>query len=232
MITRDEITKALEALYLRINAAGKEAILNRKENIDPVLNNLEQDQRFGLSLLITIKGKIVENFKFLMEEVKKTEPEQYFYPESDLHITILDLISANEGYQRDDYIIGRSVKIIEKAINGLPPFEIKFKGIIFSNAAILAKGYYDFELQLIRERMRKIALENDIDFKERYQSISAHSTIVRFNKSLQNREKLAAIIQKYNNFDIGFMKVNQLDLVVHDWYNRKKEGVGKFILSD
>jgi 2'-5' RNA ligase len=232
MDKNDRLTRELEALYTAINLEGMEAIRSGQEKIDPHLNNLEQDKRLGLTLLITIKGEITQGFQFLTTAIRKIESEQYFYPETDLHITILDLISATESFEKNDDIIRESIMVVQNAMKGLSPFDVRFKGIIASNAAILVKGYDDGGgLQRLRKRTRKMASECGMILKERYQSISAHSTIVRFQKALKNREQLSAVLQQYHDFDMGVMKVNELELVVHDWYNRKKDSVRKFALA-
>jgi 2'-5' RNA ligase len=232
MADQDEITTNLELLYSKINAEGIAAISNGQERIDPILNHLELDKRLGLTLLISIRGKIAENFWTLEEELRKIEPEQYYYPEHDLHLTVIDLISANENFIRDDDIISQFEKLVENATDKLPPFDINFQGIIISNAAVLAKGYYRHGLTQLRERIRKNAIDQRIDLQERYQSISAHSTIVRFKSNLRHREELLTVAQKYHQIDLGSLQVNQLDLVIHDWYNRKKETIRSFILKD
>lgn len=231
MVIEDEITLKLENLYSKIDSEGKKAILNGQEVIDPILSSIELDKRLGLTLLIAIKGKITENFRILIDKIQQIEPAQYFYPVSDFHVTILDFIKANEDFEREENTIKKCIKIVENAAHDLPPFNIEFKGIISSNAAILVKGYYGFELQLLRSQIRKNALENDFNLKERYQTVSAHSTIIRFRKKLRNIEKLSEIVQEYNNFNIGVMNVNKLELVVHDWYNCKKEIIEEFFLT-
>lgn len=221
----------LETLYSNINSQGMEAILQNQEKIDPVLNNPEQDKRLGLTLLIHIRGEITGKFRLLIEKLRRIEPEQYFYPASDIHVTVLDLISAHKDFAREDPLVAQSIKLVQNAISGLTPFNINFRGIIPSNEAILAKGYYREGLQKLRDRMRELAHEQNIDLKERYQSISAHSTIVRFKSKLQNHEKLLALLQEYQDFHIGEFQVNELELVIHDWYNHRRQEIGKYRLN-
>ena len=231
MIPQDKITASLDALYEKIDFEGREAIRNRREMIDPVLNHLEQDKRLELTLLIHIGGTVAGSLKAFMDEMRKLEPDQYFYPESDLHVTVLDLISADQNFERNRLVIDESLELAKSAISGLPPFCIDFNGIITSNAAVLAKGYYTGGLRNLRDRLRSIAMEQGFDLRERYQSISAHSTIIRYKSALQNREKFLTTLEKYKRFNIGGLKVNELELVIHDWYNRRREAIGKFYLG-
>ena len=145
-------------------------------------------------------------------------------------ITILDLIGAHENFKRDNELIGKFVRFIEKSILGIAPFDISFKGIIVSSVGILAKGYYQEGLQEIRTRMRDIAATEGINFQERYQSISAHITFVRFKSAIRNRPALSSYIQKEYDREIGTMTVREIHLVIHDWYNRKKEELNRFTI--
>jgi 2'-5' RNA ligase len=216
---------------LGIDLKGTEAILNKQEEVDPILNHLEQDNRLGLTLLISLQCKITEKIGIVQEKIAKIEPTQYFYPASDIHMTILDIISASSDYERDEAQIKKLISIIERVIIKLPSFTIRFQGLAVSKGAILIKGYYNQELQQLRSKIRRIVTEEGIDFKERYQSLSAHVTIARFKTILNNREKLLELIEEYRDLEIGSVTINELDLVVHDWYNAKKEIIYKFVLN-
>lgn len=230
MIHDAQIMKDLDILYARINSEGKNAIQNGEESIDPYLLHMEQDKRRGLVLLVNVHGQIAGNLSKVEKEIKAIEPQQYYYPDTDLHVTIIDLISASIEFTRDEAVINKSIKIIENAIIGIKPFEIQFKGIIVSNGAILVKGYYSEELPQLRGKLRKIAIERDFDLKERYQSISAHTTIGRFMTKISNNGQFLERIREYHDFEIGTIRVNELELVIHDWYNSQKEEIKKFIL--
>jgi 2'-5' RNA ligase len=219
----------LAALYTGINSQGTEAILDHREQIDPVLNDLERDQRLALALLIPIPAEIADNFKLPLEAVRRLEPEQYFYPLSDLHVTVLDLISGRENFDHTAPLITRSMELVQNTVSDcFTPFDIDFRGLIASNAAILAAGYYHEGLQMLRDRIRENARSQNIDLKERYQSISAHSTIIRFKSRLKHNRELLALLREYRDFPIGKFQVRKLELVIHDWYNRRREVIGSF----
>jgi len=223
------ITK-LETLYSSINSENLPKILSGQETTDPILRAPENDKRFGITLLIPIHGSTAKSLCSLENEIRAIEPDLYFYPESDLHITVLDLIAAHENFKRDNDLIQKFVRIIEKAVSDIPPFDISFKGIIASNAGILAKGYYRNGVQEIRSRMRAFAESEGINFRERYQTISAHVTIARFKSAIRNRQELSSHLHTKSDREIGIMTVNELRLVIHDWYNRRKEDIVRFAL--
>jgi hypothetical protein len=143
---------------------------------------------------------------------------------------VLDLISARDDFNRSHAEIGKFIRLIQKTITGITQFRISFKGVILSGNGILVKGYYSRGLQDIRTMMREMAIADNIDFQERYQSISAHATIVRFKSTIQNWPRLRAFIKRESTRTVGAMTVRELHFVIHDWYNRKKEIVGTFVL--
>ena len=53
---------------------------------------------------------------------------------------------------------------------------------------------------------------------------------MRFNAVLKNRSRLLSYLDAAWNREIGCMAVQELSLVIHDWYNRKKEEIETFIL--
>ena len=159
------------------------------------------------------------------------EPEQYYYPEADFHVTIMDLISANVQFTADENTMKAAREIVENALTGIASFDIHFQGIVASNGAILAKGYYHEGLMPIRDRIRRTAIERGFDLKERYQSISAHTTIARFRSKISNSDQLLSLIEDYRNVEIGTVRVNELALMVHDWYHHRKTEIHKFFLN-
>jgi hypothetical protein len=230
MAISKNISKKIESLYSSINSESHDKFNSGRYDVDPFLNAPETDQRLGITLLIPLSGALTHNFIALENDIHAIEPDQYFYPESDLHVTVLDLISARDDFKQSCADIGKFIRLIQKAVTGITPFRISFKGVILSGNGILVKGYYVRGLQDIRGRMREMAIANNIDFQERYQSISAHATIVRFKSTIKNWLRLRAFMKRERRCALGVMTVKELHLVIHDWYNRKKEVVGTFVL--
>ena len=231
MITDSQVSKDLDALYAHIHSEGVKALQGGMESIDHNLQHLERDNRRGLALLVNLNGLISNNFGLLMKEMKAIEPRQCYYPETDLHMTVLDLISASTHFHVDEAMKNKVMQIINFATLDVKPFEIEFRGMIVSNGAILMKGYYREGLSELRGNIRRFATQYGFELKERYQSISAHVTIGRFISKLENHEQFIRKIDAYQDFKIGVIEVNQLELVVHDWYNSRKNKLQKFLLK-
>lgn len=192
--------------------------------IDPMLV-AETDQRYGISLLIrpplAVKNKIQE----FLKELQQIEPAQYYYPNSDIHITVISIISCYDGLQLSDLNIPEYIARIEKALLKSKPFTLHCKGITASPSCIMIQGFMeDNHLNELRDNLRNVfknsTLEQSMD--ERYLIKTAHSTVFRFSEPLHKKEEFLKLIEQYRNHDFGSFTVNTLELSYNDWYHREK----------
>ena len=58
----------------------------------------EKDQRFGITLVIRPDQNTKMNIQRFLTEVKAIEPDQYYYQDSDIHITVMSIISCYAGF--------------------------------------------------------------------------------------------------------------------------------------
>ncbi len=203
---------------------SKNEILNNKYQVDNFLNK-PFDTRRGITLLARLEFKVLNKIIKFIEKCKTIEPDQYFYKNSDIHITILTIISCYENFtidliNRNDYI-----EIIKKALSGINNFKIQFKGITASDSCIMIKGFpLNNDINIIRENLRKnfksSKLTNSID--KRYRLITAHSTIIRFKNNLKNPIKLIELIEKYKKYNFGISNIKEFEFVFTDWYQRNE----------
>ncbi|MCB9052360.1 MAG: mutarotase [Lewinellaceae bacterium] len=202
---------------------------------DPWLN-AKTDNRYGITLLARPPEAIKNRIISLMETFMQAEPDQYYYPVSDLHITILSIISCREGFSLSDIDPQAYILRLEEALNGKRAISIHFRGLSASPGCILLQGFPENEeLEHIRNVLRKTfktnALTNSID--SRYRLETAHATVVRFKKPVANPRALIEIIQQFRAIPIGTFSVNHLELVFNDWYQRREKTVvlGRFPLE-
>lgn len=203
---------------------SKNEILNNKYQIDNFLNK-SFDTRRGITLLARLEFKVLNKIIKFIEKCKTIEPDQYYYKSSDIHITILTIISCYENFtidliNRNDYI-----EIIKKALSGINNFKIQFKGITASDSCIMIKGFpLNNDINIIRENLRKnfksSKLTNSID--KRYRLITAHSTIIRFKNNLKNPIKLIELIERYKDYNFGYSNIKELEFIFTDWYQRNE----------
>jgi len=215
------LTKIYQDLY---NEAYSK-ILSGQYSIDENIDNLS-DQRFGITLLIRPQIEVKNAIQSFLNELKSIEPEQYYYPNSDLHITVLSIISCYEGFHLENISVDEYSKIISKSLESINEFEVEFKGTTASDSAIMIQGFpKDKTLNVIRENLRtnlgKSNLQHSMD--KRYPLVTAHLTVVRFKKKLNDIASFMNCIEKYKDYNFGTSKIDTLHLVYNDWYQRDKK---------
>ncbi len=206
-------------LYNSIYSKNREALKGGDVYLDKELSYSKKDSRFGISLIIPVRSNR-EKYEKLVELMKLNEPDQYYYPFSDLHVTIFDYVRASEQYRKnpENEIIFND--LTRKAINGITGFVIDFKGIAFSREAGIIQGFDNNLLLNIRRTIRELMREYGITNDERYESESAHITFCRFRKRLRDPSKFIEIIDSCRDYEIGKEKIGNMELLEHDWYNK------------
>ncbi|MFH6934909.1 mutarotase [Flavobacterium sp. FlaQc-30] len=213
--------------YNQLYKSASEAILNGKYNLDSYINN-SSDSRFGITLLARPNEKVNTEIQQFLDKLKAVEPSQYYYPNSDIHITVLSIISCYQGFSLDKIAVEEYVKTIQKSLIDLGEITIEFRGVTASNSAIMIQGFpTDESLNNLRNKLREnfknSALEQSID--SRYSISTAHSTVMRFTEKLVNPEKLIEITEEFRDYNFGSFKVEKVELVFNDWYQREKNTI-------
>jgi 2'-5' RNA ligase len=183
------------------------------------------DNRFGITLLSRPDNAIKTEIQKFLDKIRAIEPQQYFYRNSDLHVTVLSIISCYNGFQLSKIPVEKYVKVIQKSISGLKPFQVEFRGITVSPSCVMVQGFLENDtLNQIRDRLRtnfqKSGLEQSID--KRYAIQTAHSTIFRLREKLKNKEDFIKIIEEYREYYFGTFTVETIEFVFNDWYQREE----------
>ncbi len=192
-------------------------------SVDPFLVSPE-DSRYGITLLIRPNLSICSEIQDFLSALKTIDPNQYYYPDSDIHVTVLSIISCFEGFQLNQIQTKEYILRISKALKDLEPFDLEFKGVTLSSGAVMIRGHMLTEqLNQMRENLRNefrnSSLLHSID--QRYAIFTAHSTVVRYRYPIENVPAWIHTIREYQNRYFGIQQVNQLELVFNDWYQRK-----------
>lgn len=209
--------------YDQLYKTSSEIISTGKYSIDSELKN-ESDSRFGITLLIRPNDEIKANIHSFLNELRKAEPEQYFYPDSDIHITVMSIISCSSDFTLNQISAKEYIEVICRSLVDVEKIQIHFKGITASPSALMIQGFpSDETLNNLRNRLREnfknSGLQQSID--SRYSISTAHSTVMRFQEKLHDPKKLIEIAEKFRDYDFGEFEVKNLELVYNDWYQRK-----------
>jgi len=213
--------------YNQLYTSSSEAILAGNYRLDTKIHDIS-DSRFGLTLLLRPSEKIKANIQLFLDQLKAVEPNQYYYPDSDIHITVLSIISCYEDFTLDKIDVSAYIEIIQKSLANLGEVKIEFRGVSASDSAIMIQGFPSDETlnnlrDTLRENFRNSTLQQSID--SRYSIATAHSTIMRFTEKLKDPEKLMETAAQFRDYNFGEFKAEKLELVVNDWYQRKENTI-------
>ena len=212
----------LKEHYDRLYINAVEKIKNGQYSIDRLIDS-STDNRFGITVIIRPSIDVKNKIQDFLNELKKNNPNQYYYPSSDIHITVLSIISCHDGFDVKTISIPDYSKIIQKSVENIKDLEIHFEGITASNSAIMIQGFTsnDSLNQLrnnLRENFKNSRLQQSMD--ARYTIQTAHSTVMRFREKMTDKEALLKTLEEYRNFDFGKFKVERIELMYNDWYQR------------
>lgn len=181
------------------------------------------DSRRGITLLARPPESSKAAIKAMLNDLQATEPWQYYYPTTDIHLTGLSIISCYEGFTLNQIDTNAYVALVQEVLQTQTSFKVSFSGLTASPSCLIVQGFpLDNELKNIRdglrEKFRNSNLQHSID--KRYSIQTAHSTIARFREPLLNPVFFLQKVKKYQAVDFGTFEVNELELVFNDWYQR------------
>lgn len=209
--------------YNQMWTNSKPSILKNEIVPDLHLNDLENDKRRGLSLVAPLNSSLFSKVLGVMKKLEEIEPEQYYYPLENIHLTLMNITDFSENFVLDKKKRECYKRIIKKVFRDSQLFEVEFKGITASKGAVIIQGFCNNAIRELREKLRQEALKEGIGLKEDYKRETAHLTIIRFRKKLRSPEEFANQIEELRNTKIGIMQIKKARLVLHDWYNRKEK---------
>ncbi|MES2238994.1 MAG: 2'-5' RNA ligase family protein [Bacteroidota bacterium] len=215
----------LTAHYNQLYTESAEAILNNNYVMDAKID-AQTDNRLGITLLIRPPESIKNKIQSFLEELKKVDNTQYYYPNSDMHITVLSIISCHEGFNLEQINIDEYITVIQENLASFQNLEINLSGITASNSTIMIQGFPSNDSlnsfrDALRNAFKNTNLQQSID--SRYSLFTAHISVCRFRKPISNTKKFIALLEKYRMHHFGKFEVNALELVYNDWYQRKEK---------
>lgn len=213
----------LAAHYDKLYTESIARISSGNYEIDRLIDD-ETDKRFGITLVIRPDLATNTQIQEFLAEVKAIEPNQYFYQNSDIHITLMSIISCYNGFNLKDIHVRDYVRLIQEVLIRHKTFKIQFKGLTASPSCILVQGFLTETLNQIRNDLRIAFKNSDLQqsIDKRYAIQTAHSTVIRFRSELENKIALFKLIEKYKDYDFGTFEVNRIELVYNDWYQRER----------
>lgn len=213
----------LEEHYNKLYNESIKKIMDDTYEVDGLINS-PLDKRFGITLLARPSKKIKNNIQKFLNDIKTVEPYQYYYNDSDIHITVMSIISCYEGFQLKSINISEYIDLISKSLINHPNIEITFRGISASPSCIMVQGFMNNNfLNLIRNNLRENFKNSNLQqsLDKRYPIQTAHTTVIRFQKEFSNKPEFLRLIDTFRNYNFGSFQVKKLELVFNDWYQKE-----------
>lgn len=194
------------------------------------------DTRYGITLLARPSPEVNEQILSTLDEIRPIAPDQYYYPESDIHLTVLSIISCQPNFSLSDINTTEYSNLINNVLQSTSPIEITFNGLTASPSCIMIRGFPENnQLDNLRNNLREVfkqsALPHTID--KRYHRQTAHVTVIRFKDTLSDAKSFVKKISDLKDRNFGSCTIDEMELVGNDWYQRKENVklIKKFELS-
>jgi 2'-5' RNA ligase len=217
----------LQAHYDAMRQDAFQKLSRGEADLDTLLDS-EHDTRRGITLLARPPARITSLIEALLADFQQLEPTQYYYPTSDIHLTILSIISCYQGFTLDAIDPEKYKQAVRTILQHTSPFRIRFTGLTASPGGIIVQGFpEDTGLQSLRNQVRRYfqasGLQQSID--QRYSIQTAHVTVVRFRNKLADPARLRQAVERFEHYNIGSFEVDTLELVYNDWYQRQENTI-------
>lgn len=186
-----------------------------------------ENKAMSLVALIRISPEVSSKIALFEDNLKYLEPDMYFYPQTDFHITALDILKGKAGREIPENI-SDYIDAISSCTTGIKPFEIELEGVSASDNAVMVCGYYEESLEILRNRMRSEIRKRQLPLDERYETFSSHITIARLCSKYNNPQKLISLISEPRYF--GVMTVNSIEISFHSWCDSQKTVLANIVL--
>lgn len=217
----------LQAHYDTMRETAFRKLVRGEAELDALLDSAH-DTRRGITLVARPPAHIKAIIEDILADFQQLEPSQYYYPASDIHLTILSIISCYQGFTLDVIDPEAYKQAVNTILQHTPPFRIRFAGLTASPGGIIVQGFpEDDGLNNLRNQVRRYfqasGLQQSID--QRYSIQTAHSTVVRFRNELTDPARLLKAIERFEHHNIGSFEVDALELVYNDWYQRQENTI-------
>ena len=184
-----------------------------------------EDTRRGITLLTRPPQEVKTAVHAMLERLRGLEPDQYYYPNEDIHLTVLSIITCRSGFTLEEIVPQDYIRLIQNTLRGLPPIRIRFRGITLSPGCVMIQGYpNDDTLNRFRDRLRDAFRNSPLrqTLDQRYTLRTAHSTVIRFRRPFRDTDAFLSALESCREQDFGSFRLDRMELVLNDWYQRRE----------
>jgi 2'-5' RNA ligase len=169
---------------------GAQALLDHGAEPDSLLQQeltaVGADQRYGVNLIVRPPLPVITYIRTVQECLRAHEPDQYFYPSDDLHLTLLELCSSRSQREADTlaaFLINRLPELVQTA-----PCALLIRPLLSYDRRACAVSFLpaDQTLQVLRSQLVAQLADHGVMIASRYAPQSAHVTFMRYLRPLQS----------------------------------------------
>jgi 2'-5' RNA ligase len=173
----------------RYKRKGKADLLSTGIVIDTALvKELREpgsDQRHGVNFVCRPNDEIVERATTIQQRLAEYEPDQYYYPPEDLHLTLVEICHSRTR-EDADRIVMKARRLSLELFERPPRVELDEPTLAYDRwGAALNFLPCGGQLQLLRSSVRQDLARNGVPVESRYLSTSAHITLLRYTAPLK-----------------------------------------------
>ena len=215
----------LQAQYHKLYAESLPEIQNGNYEIDHAID-APIDNRFGLSLIIQPSMEIKHEISQFLNQLKKDNQHQYYYEASQIHVTVLSIVSCYEGFALDSISVPDYIEVVRRSLEDIKAFEMHYRGLTLSKSGVMVQGYpKEDHLERLRDKLRDNFMASGLQqsMDQRYKLTTAHTTVMRFRSKFKNLDGFAKSLNENRKREFGRQQVTNLKLVYTDWYHRKEK---------
>lgn len=144
------------------------------------------DQRYGVNLIGRPPLSVRTYIQTIQTCLRTQEPEQYFYPPEDLHLTLLELCSSRTQSETDS-LAAHMVNLLPEIVQAAPRAVIVAPRLAYDRRACAVNFLpRDHALQALRSHLMAQLAQAEVTIAPRYAPQSAHVTIMRYLRPLQS----------------------------------------------
>lgn len=205
-LKQKELIKQLENSFA--NGANKSTVVEMQKDY------VNDDQICLTSVVFIpdeISNKIISD---IINELKKIDPQHYFYPPESMHLTIKNIRTINKPPLFSETDIHKVNQLFSEIITQFPIFEFSVEDVLVFPTSLSVMAYSDDTLQKLisslDEGLQKIGESDNKKYLSDY-IFWGNITICRFtqNPSAQFIEE----VKKVRNLKIGKFKVEKISLI-------------------
>lgn len=168
--------------------AGAQALRDSGADPDPILAEEVRapgaDQRYGVNLIACPPLPVVEAIAAIQARLSALEPGQYYYPASDLHLTLVEVCSS-QGRDAVEQLAAAISQIVPDLVAEAPQ-AVLARPLLGYDRRACALNFVpvDHGLQTLRAHLVAQLAGEGIAIAPRYPAQSAHVTLMRYLRPL------------------------------------------------